>query len=125
MDKWKGRVCLVTGASVGIGAALVRALVKEGMRVAGCARRKDRLEALRDSLDEADRGSFLPLACDLTQEDQIKSLFASIVETWGGVDVLINNGMYVCMPLPFLLLFLFVLACCVLCCVCVVLVCCV
>ena len=92
MEKWRGRVCLVTGASVGIGAALVKALVKEGVRVAGCARRKDRLDQLRESLDEEDRKLFLPLDCDLTKEDQIKSLFASIVETWGGVDILINNG---------------------------------
>lgn len=44
MERWKGRVALVTGASVGIGAAVARALVQQGMRVVGCARSVDKIE---------------------------------------------------------------------------------
>ncbi|KAF7665677.1 hypothetical protein LDENG_00136550 [Lucifuga dentata] len=44
MERWRGRVALVTGASVGIGAAVVRALIKNGMRVVGCARSVDKIE---------------------------------------------------------------------------------
>ena len=44
MERWKGRVALVTGASVGIGAATARALVQQGMRVVGCARNVDKIE---------------------------------------------------------------------------------
>lgn len=44
MERWKGRVALVTGASVGIGAAVTRALVQHGMRVVGCARNVDKIE---------------------------------------------------------------------------------
>uniref|UniRef100_A0A673AYL7 Dehydrogenase/reductase SDR family member 11 n=1 Tax=Sphaeramia orbicularis TaxID=375764 RepID=A0A673AYL7_9TELE len=43
-ERWKGRVALVTGASVGIGAAVARALVQQGMRVVGCARNVDKIE---------------------------------------------------------------------------------
>jgi len=39
MDRWMGRVALVTGASAGIGEAVVKDLVKHGMKVVGCARR--------------------------------------------------------------------------------------
>jgi NADP-dependent 3-hydroxy acid dehydrogenase YdfG len=38
MDRWVGRVALVTGESVGVGAAVVRQLVKNGMKVVGCSR---------------------------------------------------------------------------------------
>ena len=38
MDRWCGRVALVTGASAGIGAAIVELLTKKGMKVVGCAR---------------------------------------------------------------------------------------
>ncbi|KAI4879643.1 hypothetical protein NFI96_016148, partial [Prochilodus magdalenae] len=45
MERWKGRVALVTGASVGIGAAVARALVQQGMKVVGCARNVDKIES--------------------------------------------------------------------------------
>ncbi|MEZ4219445.1 MAG: SDR family NAD(P)-dependent oxidoreductase [Polyangiaceae bacterium] len=83
----RGRVALVTGASAGIGAAVARRLLELGMRVAVCARRKDRLEALR-----ADGGELLALACDLRDEAQILAMFRTLRETWGGVDVLVNNA---------------------------------
>lgn len=44
MDRWRGRVALVTGASVGIGAAIARELVRSGMKVVGCARDVDKVQ---------------------------------------------------------------------------------
>ena len=44
MERWAGRVALVTGASVGIGAAICRELVKHGMTVIGCARNDKQIE---------------------------------------------------------------------------------
>jgi len=43
MERWSGRVALVTGASMGIGAALCRRLVQHGMIVIGCARKVDKI----------------------------------------------------------------------------------
>ncbi|XP_013385782.1 dehydrogenase/reductase SDR family member 11 isoform X2 [Lingula anatina] len=91
MDRWKGRVALVTGASVGIGAAIVRKLVQHGMKVVGCARGVEKIQALADELKDKD-GTLLPIKCDLSNEEEILSMFKTIKQTWGGVDVCINNA---------------------------------
>lgn len=54
MERWKGRVALVTGASVGIGAAVTRALVQHGMRVVGCARNVDKIEVSHKKTSDND-----------------------------------------------------------------------
>ena len=46
MERWNGRIALVTGASVGIGAAICRELVKYGMIVVGCARNVKKIDDL-------------------------------------------------------------------------------
>lgn len=82
------RVALVTGASSGIGAAVARRLSGLGMRVAVCARRAERLAALRAELGER----VLPVTADLREEGDIARLFDEVRQTWGGVDVLVNNA---------------------------------
>lgn len=85
------QVALVTGASSGIGRAIALTLAKEGYRVALCARRRDRLEDLKTDLI-ATGAEVLVHSTDLRQESAILTLFQTIRQQWGGVDVLINNA---------------------------------
>ena len=91
MSPWKGRVALVTGASAGIGAAVTRRLLAEGMRVVGCARRVDRVQEMMKNADPSGERS-LALAVDLRNLSEIEAMFQVIRDKWGGIDVLINNA---------------------------------
>jgi NAD(P)-dependent dehydrogenase (short-subunit alcohol dehydrogenase family) len=74
-----GRVCVVTGASGGIGAATVELFQREGAKVAGV-----------DLL--ADPPGDLALEADVTDEQQVKDLLARVREEFGRIDVLFNNA---------------------------------
>lgn len=82
-----GSVCIVTGASSGIGEATARQLSGLGATVVLAARRTGRLEALAGELP----GS-LAVTTDLTAAEDVERLVASTVDTFGRVDVLVNNA---------------------------------
>jgi NADP-dependent 3-hydroxy acid dehydrogenase YdfG len=91
LDRWRGRVALVTGASSGIGRAVAQELLRAGMRVALCARRGDRLVEAAAECGAAPESSLL-LAADLRDPDAVRRVFEQIRAAWGGVDVLVNNA---------------------------------
>jgi uncharacterized protein len=87
----RGRVALVTGASSGIGAATARAFAGAGMRVALCARRKDRLEQL--AADLPGQGSEATVhAVDVTDGLAVRAMVDEVAARWGRLDVLVNNA---------------------------------
>jgi len=93
MDRWAGRVAVVTGASAGIGAAIATSLVRAGMKVVGCARRQERVDALAEQL-KGEQGRLYSRRCDVAEENQIREMFNWIEEhpDLGRVDVCINNA---------------------------------
>lgn len=92
MDRWRGKVAVVTGASSGIGAAICKDLVKAGMIVAGLARRKNRVEALKNEIPSDAPGKLYAVKCDISKDDDVVKAFGWILFELGGVDVLINNA---------------------------------
>ncbi|EDS44406.1 fixR [Culex quinquefasciatus] len=93
MDRWTGKVAVVTGASSGIGAAITKSLANAGMVVVGLARRVERVEALRDDLEDGEsRNRLHAVKCDVSNEEDILEAFRWVEENLGGVDVLINNA---------------------------------
>ncbi|PWU05558.1 MAG: oxidoreductase [Verrucomicrobia bacterium] len=91
MNNIKGKVIVITGASSGLGEETARYLSKEGATVVFGARRKDRIEALAKELNKAG-GKALAVATDVVHCDQVKNLVDKAVETYGRIDVMINNA---------------------------------
>jgi 3-oxoacyl-[acyl-carrier protein] reductase len=87
VDMIADRVAVVTGASRGIGAAVVHALLRGGARVAGIAREPDALE--RACAPEG-LPSALPLTADVGDETSVERAFDRVVEQYGRVDILVN-----------------------------------
>lgn len=86
-----GRVALVTGASAGLGARFARVLAASGAKVALCARRKDRLEALAAQINAAG-GEALAVPMDATDAPSIFAAVATAEAAFGTVDILVNNA---------------------------------
>ncbi|KAA1026573.1 oxidoreductase [Pseudonocardia sp. Ae406_Ps2] len=82
------KIILVTGASSGIGEAVVRRLAGEGHVVVAGARRTDRLAALADSAE----GAVEAVRVDVTDRDDVRAFVDSARERHGRVDVLVNNA---------------------------------
>src|SRR3954469_5665546 len=80
------KVCVVTGASRGIGLAVARRLCEEGARVLFVARDADALERAAEDCG----GEYL--ACDVTDPDADRRIIATCAEQMGGIDVLVNNA---------------------------------
>jgi 3-oxoacyl-[acyl-carrier protein] reductase len=85
-----GKVALVTGASRGIGAAIATGLAAEGCRVAVVARGNEGLVDLVDRLRQGGAEA-LPLAADLTEPMSAAEVVRQVEETFGRLDVLVNN----------------------------------
>ena len=86
-----GKVVVITGASSGLGEATARHLSAQGATVVLGARRVERLQTLVDEL-KADGAKALAVATDVTRHDQVKRLVDSAVETYGRIDVMLNNA---------------------------------
>jgi NADP-dependent 3-hydroxy acid dehydrogenase YdfG len=86
-----GKVIVITGASSGLGEASARLLSSQGARVVLGARRKDRIHALADELIRGG-GKAIAVTTDVTDRDQVKKLADAAAQSYGRIDVMINNA---------------------------------
>ncbi|MET3501003.1 NAD(P)-dependent dehydrogenase (short-subunit alcohol dehydrogenase family) [Mucilaginibacter rubeus] len=84
------KVWFVTGASKGLGLALVKKLLNEGYKVAATSRSLSDLTKAVDTQNE----QFLPLAVNLTSEYSVQEAVEHTVKTFGKIDVIVNNAGY-------------------------------
>ena len=87
----EGKVVVITGASSGLGEAAARQLSAEGATVVLGARRVERIASLAGELTGRG-GRALAVATDVTDCAQVKQLVDAAVETYGRIDVMINNA---------------------------------
>ncbi|MFK4442581.1 NADP-dependent 3-hydroxy acid dehydrogenase YdfG [Caballeronia udeis] len=87
----EGKVVVITGASSGLGEATARHLSSLGAHVVLGARRMDRIQALADELTRSGAKA-IAVATDVTRFDDVRKLVDTAVQTFGRVDVMINNA---------------------------------
>ena len=87
----KNKVVVITGASSGLGEATARHLAAKGASVVLGARRADRIQALAEELTAAGHKA-RAVATDVTDGDQVKNLVQAAIDTFGRIDVMLNNA---------------------------------
>ncbi len=86
-----GRVALVTGASQGIGHACAVKLAERGASLVLVARNKEKLDQLAAQLQaKGAQAAAFPL--DVSEEEQVKSVFKAVIAQFGKIDILVNNA---------------------------------
>src|SRR5258706_759031 len=92
MESLRGQVAVVTGGSRGIGLAIARALVAEGVQVVGRGKRAANLSAAKPTIEAAGPGAVETLRADVRRYDEVQRAVDADEARFGGLDILINNA---------------------------------
>ena len=98
MTTLAGKTLFITGASRGIGLAIARRAAADGANVAIAAKSAVANPKLPGTIHtaaaevEALGGQALALRCDIREEDEVRAAVAATVDTFGGIDILVNNA---------------------------------
>lgn len=91
--KLKNKVAIITGASSGIGKAVATLFAKEGALVVAGARRLEKLDDLKTLVENKGyEGKILPVAVDVSKDEDLKKLVDTAVENFNTIDILVNNA---------------------------------
>lgn len=91
-DSLTGRTALVTGASSGIGRATAETLARDGASVVLAARRRDRLDSVRETIAAEHGVETMVQETDVTDEHQVAELVENTVGEFGSLDIVVNNA---------------------------------
>jgi NAD(P)-dependent dehydrogenase (short-subunit alcohol dehydrogenase family) len=91
-DDLTGLVALVTGGSRGLGYLIARELLRQGCRVAICARDATTLLRARDRLRRETGGDVLAVPCDVTDAEAVSRFVDDVLAHYGRVDIIVNNA---------------------------------
>ncbi|ALS23065.1 MULTISPECIES: SDR family oxidoreductase [Paenibacillus] len=88
----QGKAALVVASSQGLGKAVAAELVKEGAHVMLTSRNPEKLQAVHKELEQLGKGKVAWQPADITSAESIKNLVQATRETFGKIDILINNA---------------------------------
>ena len=91
MGKLDNKVAIITGGNAGVGKEIAKLFASEGAKVVISARRQQVLEEAAKEI-EAAGGTVLCVPTDISKVDDVKNLVSKTVETFGQLDILINNA---------------------------------
>jgi NADP-dependent 3-hydroxy acid dehydrogenase YdfG len=91
MSNIADKVVVITGASSGLGESTAKLLARHGAKVVVGARRKDRIDAVVNEISAAG-GKAVGFAVDVTKRIEVEALIKGAIESFGRVDVLVNNA---------------------------------
>lgn len=92
MFDYSDRVVVVTGSSSGLGAQMARGYAAQGADLVLTARRVEKLEAVAQELRAQYGVECLPVQCDVTDVASVEAMVQTVVDTFGKIDVLVNNA---------------------------------
>ncbi|MDF7811864.1 SDR family oxidoreductase [Hymenobacter sp. YC55] len=88
----QGKTIVVTGGGTGLGRAMTTYFMQLGANVVISSRKLDVLEKTAEELRQQTGGSILAVQCDVRKYDEVEALLQKTIDTFGGVDVLLNNA---------------------------------
>lgn len=91
-DTMKGKTVLVTGGGTGLGRSMTKYLLELGANAIITSRKLDVLEATAAELQVETGGKVLAMACDVRDYAAVEAVIAKGIETFGSIDILINNA---------------------------------
>jgi len=91
---YKNKVVVITGASSGIGEASAIKFAKKNAKVVLVARRKEKLLQVQKEISQY-TDSTLVCQCDVSNKSQVKEMSDTVLDTFGRIDVLVNNAGFV------------------------------
>ncbi len=88
----KDQVAIVTGCSTGLGVQMAKALANQGCNIVALARREEMVKNVAQMLHDEYDVQTLGIKCDITDTENIKNAVEKTLETFGKIDILINNA---------------------------------